>query len=164
MSNIFLNSILLAQSSLSECLSQIGEYCSSYSNDPGGYEACSSSRATDCYNSFSGSSGSDRITNPALTENIRNLTGIEYLRNIIPKLIGVAFVLGVTFFFLYFLLGAIQWIISGGDKGKIEESKTRITTALVGLFVLLGLYAIVGLVEAVFSINIVKIDLGPLVL
>ena len=32
-------------------------------------------------------------------------------------------IVGGLAFLLYFLMGGIEWITAGGDKGKIEESK-----------------------------------------
>lgn len=54
------------------------------------------------------------ITNPALNESIRNLEGTEFFNKLLPNLIGLGFVIGVIIFVAIIIVGAIQWIISGG--------------------------------------------------
>jgi hypothetical protein len=51
---------------------------------------------------------------------------------------------------IYFLWGALSWITSGGEKGKIEEARNRITQAALGLVILVGSYAIIGFISELF--------------
>ena len=74
----------------------------------------------------------------------------------------MAFIIGATIFFFMLLIGAIQWISSGGDKAATEAAKGRITNAIVGLVILLSLFAITQLLEAFFGIDILQLDLEPL--
>ncbi len=46
---------------------------------------------------------------------------------------------------LYLVWGAVEWILSGGDKEKVAEARKRITYAITGLILL-------GIVFAVLSI------------
>ena len=62
------------------------------------------------------------------------------------------------------LWGAISWILSGGDKAGLESAKGRITNAIVGFVLLIGTFAIVKLIETFFGIDILSIDIGPLVI
>ena len=43
-----------------------------------------------------------------------------------------------------FIWGAIEWIVSGGDKGKLENARNRITQAVIGLIVLVGTFVILN--------------------
>ncbi|MEO8581541.1 MAG: hypothetical protein ABI425_03065 [Patescibacteria group bacterium] len=54
---------------------------------------------------------------------------------------GVMFVAAILVF-AYMIWGGIQWITSGGDKGKTEEARNKITAAIVGLAILAASYAI----------------------
>lgn len=38
---------------------------------------------------------------------------------------------------IYLLLGAYEWIISGGDKDKLAKAQLKITNAVVGLLVII---------------------------
>ena len=44
--------------------------------------------------------------------------------------------------FMYLIWGGIGWITSGGDKGKTEEARNKITAAVIGLIVLAAAYAL----------------------
>lgn len=55
------------------------------------------------------------------------------------------------------IMGAIQWITSGGDKGKIEEARNKITAAIVGLIVLATTIAIFNLVATFLGITTIKL-------
>lgn len=62
------------------------------------------------------------------------------------------------------LLGAITWIGSGGDKAAIEGARGRITQALIGIVVLFSVFAIIKLIEGLFGIKILTLDIGPLII
>lgn len=61
-------------------------------------------------------------------------------------------------FLLYFLLGGITWITAGGDKGKIEEARGKITQGLVGLAVLAASYVIIKFIETAIGLNLLNIS------
>lgn len=103
------------------------------------------------------------IKNPILGE-LNSMDGQTYFANLIPKAIGFLFVAGSIIFFFMFIWGAISWILSGGDKAHVENSKGRITNALIGFVLMIGVFAIVRLFESFFGINILLIDIGPLVI
>lgn len=80
---------------------------------------------------------------PKLTEILQ--VGVSYL------LIFVAFLS-----LLYLIWGGTMWIISGGDKAKIESARRQIMYALIGLFVAFAAFMIVNLVAQFFHANLVK--------
>lgn len=105
------------------------------------------------------------ITNPFLKGSpLENLSGTGFLQKILPNALGLLLVAGVTFFLFMILIGSVTWITSGGDKAAIEASKSRITNAIIGVVILLSTFAIVNIVENFFGINILSIDIGPLVI
>lgn len=61
-------------------------------------------------------------------------------------------------FLLYFLLGGLNWITAGGDKGKIEEARGKITQGLVGLAVLAASYVIIKFIETAIGLNLLNIS------
>lgn len=87
-----------------------------------------------------------------------------FLSVFVPRFIGLLLVFGGLAFFFMFLWGAITWIISGGDKASVENAKGRITNALIGLILMVGVFAIAKLIESFFGIDILSIDIGPLVI
>lgn len=71
--------------------------------------------------------------------------------NTISTVIGVITVVGVIWFIVQLLTGAISIIGSGGDKNKLEQARAKIASALTGLVVI---------VAGIFIINLVATFLG----
>lgn len=61
---------------------------------------------------------------------------------LINAVLTFVMVIAALLVFLYLIWGGIQWITSGGDKGKTEEARNKITSAIIGLIVLAASYAI----------------------
>lgn len=114
--------------------------------------------------------GNGTITNPIFSGSIfEGLISTEggattFIGMLLPRLVGLVFVFGSLSFFFMLIWGAVSWIISGGDKAHVESSKARITNAIVGFVLLAGSYAIIKLIQVFFGINILLIDIGPLVI
>jgi UDP-N-acetylmuramyl pentapeptide phosphotransferase/UDP-N-acetylglucosamine-1-phosphate transferase len=106
----------------------------------------------------------DSITNPALGPSLQAKTGVEFIQDLIPRMVGLAFLVGVLVFFFIMITGAIQWITSGGDKAGIESARGKITNAIVGVVILLSLFALLKVIEDFFGINILALDIGPLMI
>ena|SRR3989344_7962384 len=103
------------------------------------------------------------ITNPALGSKLQKLSGTQFFSRLIPSLIGLGFVVGVIVFVFMFILGAIQWISSWGDKGQLEEARGKIIHSLAGLIILFALFALIKVIEHFFlDINILLLDIGVL--
>src|SRR5574339_594069 len=84
----------------------------------------------------------------------------EFFGNLIPAALGLLLVIGVVVFVFYLILGAIDWISSGGDKAKYESAKHKISTAIIGITILLSFFAILSLVECFCGIGLRGITVG----
>lgn len=73
---------------------------------------------------------------------------------LLSSAIGAALLISALLVFGYLVLGGIQWITSGGDKGKTEAARNKITAALVGLAIVASSYAIMQIIAYFFGINI----------
>ncbi len=107
------------------------------------------------------------LTNPIYEGELKSFTtgsSSAFLNTYLPNAVGLIFVAGILFFFFMLLIGAVSWILSGGDKAHIENARARITNALIGLVLLFATFAIIKLIEAFFGIDILSIDIGPLVI
>jgi hypothetical protein len=58
--------------------------------------------------------------------------------------------------FMYLVYGGLQWIMSGGDKGKLEEARAKITNGVIGLAIVASSWAIYLLLDYFFGIGITK--------
>lgn len=70
-------------------------------------------------------------------------------------LVVLTIVAGLAFS-LYFLLGGLNWITAGGDKGKIDKAKSMMTNGAIGLIVIALSYSIVWIVGEVIGIKILE--------
>lgn len=59
--------------------------------------------------------------------------------------LALLFTVGALGFIIMFLWGAVDWILSGGDKEKIAGARKRIVTAITGL-VLMALTFVITIV------------------
>ncbi len=58
--------------------------------------------------------------------------------------------IGALMVMIYFIWGAFEWITSGGDKGKTEAARNRITNAIIGLIILVSSFTLIGFVGKLF--------------
>lgn len=103
-----------------------------------------------------------QITNPALGQGLESRTGISFFQDVLPAGITLAFVAGSIIFLFTLITGAISWMTSGGDKQKVETARGRITSAIIGIILMLVAYALIGIIENFFNINLLGLDIGPL--
>lgn len=69
------------------------------------------------------------------------------INNLLDNLVGLFFAAGAMAFIIMFAWGAVQMILSGGDKEAIAKARSKISWAIVGV-TLLGLsYFIFQLLE-----------------
>ena len=104
------------------------------------------------------------ITNPPLSTNIRNLTGVEFLNRLVPNLISLSFIVAILVALIFLISGGIRWITSSGDKTANEEASRTITSAIVGLVIVFCLYVILKLISHFFGLDLITIDIGTLLL
>jgi hypothetical protein len=67
---------------------------------------------------------------------------IMNVSELINLALRIALIIAVLLVFGSIIWGAIQWITSGGDKGKTEGARNRIFAAIVGLIIVCSSYAI----------------------
>ena len=60
-------------------------------------------------------------------------------------------VIGLLLVLFSLVMAGIEWITSGGDKGKTESARNRIVAAIVGIIILAASYALVQLVAYVLG-------------
>lgn len=77
------------------------------------------------------------------------------LTPVIADVINGAIIIGALLFLIFLVIGAVGWVTAGGDKGKIESARAKITQGFIGLVVLVFAYTFY-----VFALNYLGIDLG----
>ncbi len=68
---------------------------------------------------------------------------------------AVAFVIVVAFLaaLLYIVIGAFQWITSGGDKQRVADARNHIIAAIIGLIVIALSFVIVNVVISALGLG-----------
>lgn len=74
----------------------------------------------------------------------------------ISQVLNIALIVGVIIVLFYLVLGGIDWMTSGGDKGKTESARNKITAAVIGLIILVSAWAIMTFVQSLLGISILK--------
>ena len=89
------------------------------------------------------------------------LTGVQF-PNLASAVIQVLFVAAGVLFVIFLLVGAVQWVSSGGDKEGLDNARKKIKNALIGLTIVLGIYAFGGFLNAVFGVDLFSVCIpGP---
>ena len=70
---------------------------------------------------------------------------------VIGTVITLAFTFAVVVALGYLIYGGIKWILSEGDKTKVEESRNHVIAAVIGLIVVFLSYFILNIVLTVFG-------------
>ena len=78
------------------------------------------------------------------------------LGTIVTSFIGLAMVVGALGTLLYMILGGVKWITAGGDKGKVEQAREMIMQGVIGLTVLVVAFALFGMVDWWFGLEILS--------
>lgn len=101
--------------------------------------------------------------NPLVAQVIENPVGPsgfagggEFFAALVPGLIRIGFVVGVLVFFFVLLIGAIQWMTSGGDKAAVESARGKITNAIIGIIILFSLFAVLIIIGKFFKLDVLE--------
>ena len=78
------------------------------------------------------------------------------LGTFISKSISAVIMVAAVATFIYMIYGGVEWVTSGGEKGKLEEARNRITNAILGLAIVAASWAIFRLIDYFFGIGITK--------
>ena len=83
--------------------------------------------------------------------------GTSALANFISTVIGIMTVNFFIWFIFTLFIGAIGWLASGGDKARLQEAQKKITTAIIGLVIVISAIFLIKIIEVIFNINILDI-------
>jgi len=92
---------------------------------------------------------SDLLRDMDPTQNSSGLKISGSAGKIARNVIVIVFIAAGLMTLFYLVMGAINWITSAGDKGKVEDARNKITAAVIGLLLLAATWAIYELVMTV---------------
>ncbi|MBI4040140.1 hypothetical protein HY389_02190 [Candidatus Daviesbacteria bacterium] len=73
---------------------------------------------------------------------------------VVSNALTIIFVVAALVVLFMLVLGAFQWITSGGDKEAVGKARSRIIAALVGLAILALAFLIVNVVGQILNIQL----------
>ncbi|MBI4097876.1 MAG: hypothetical protein HY426_02445 [Candidatus Levybacteria bacterium] len=92
-------------------------------------------------------------TNAGLNFNLLCFLGGEGIGELISDIITILFIIAVILAIAFLVYGGIKWIISGGDKTKVEAARGTIVAALVGLVLVFLSYFLINLITQFLGIG-----------
>lgn len=98
---------------------------------------------------------------PALSIAKPDNVAITNIGTLISGAVKGSLLVAAILVFAYLIMGGIQWITSGGDKGKTQEARDKITAALVGLAVVASAWAVMLIIQYFFGISVLDENLAP---
>lgn len=101
-----------------------------------------------------------QITNPALAPAVGSVgdTDIDVVGSAAGSIFATYFIsvwqfvisVGGLMVVLYFVWGAVEWIVAGGDQSKIQKGRDRIVQSVIGMVLLAGSFVIISLINTIF--------------
>ena len=100
------------------------------------------------------------IRNPILQRTEGTYEGVEAnpFGLFIARLWWTVVIVGGLALLIFLIWGGIDWLTSEGEAEKLKNAKNKITHALFGMGILAGSYAIIKLLDAVFGIDILRLE------
>lgn len=74
-------------------------------------------------------------------------------KNIVQVTLNLLVLVGIIMALVFILYSGIQWILSGGEKQKLEQARHRLTYSIVGLLVIVLSFFIVNTVLTLIGAN-----------
>lgn len=71
--------------------------------------------------------------------------------------LGFLTTVGGIMFLIFFVLGALNWITSGGDREKISRAQHYMSNAVIGLILVILAWAFTGVVGLALGFNILDL-------
>lgn len=80
--------------------------------------------------------------------------GIDSLSKILQLGYSLAIIIGILFCLYVLIMSGRQYVMSGGDKQKMEKIRNRLSYAIVGLVIIFLSYFIISVLTNFFGFSI----------
>jgi len=102
------------------------------------------------------------IYNPVTGELGTGGDGGSAIATLMGRLFITALTIGGLALLLYLAWGGLSWLTAGSDKAKVEEARSRITNAIIGMAFLVATVAIVLVLNTIFGFDLLSPTLPSL--
>lgn len=79
--------------------------------------------------------------------------GSQSLGSIVGRVITIILIIAIVIAVFFLIFGGIKWVLSGGDKSKVESARNHIVAAIVGLIIALLAFFILSFILRLFGIS-----------
>lgn len=83
---------------------------------------------------------------------------IQSLGEGVNRLVMPTFSIATAVVVIYFLVGAVKFLMSGGDKEAVGSARAMITHAIVGFIILIFAFLILEFIPQVFNLQLTIIQ------
>ncbi|OGD83758.1 hypothetical protein A2572_00880 [Candidatus Collierbacteria bacterium RIFOXYD1_FULL_40_9] len=86
-----------------------------------------------------------------------NFFGYTCIGHLVSNIAAAGFIVAGVITFLFLVWGGVDYLTSGGDKTKIENSQKRISSAIIGLAIIASSWAVYQIILVFFGVDVDKI-------
>ncbi len=87
----------------------------------------------------------------------------DMLEKFVSSILGLLTIVASLWFIYQIVLSGMQWIGAGGDKNTVEVSKKRLSTSILGMFIVVGSYGLIGIIGRFLGLDIFRLGLQLIV-
>jgi hypothetical protein len=85
-----------------------------------------------------------------------NFAVIQNLDIYISRIVSLLLIVAGLASFGYLVLGGVSWITAGTDTNKVDEARTRLTNAIIGLAIVAASWAVFLIIDYFFGLGLVS--------
>ncbi len=78
------------------------------------------------------------------------------LEKFVSNAIGALTLIAGLFFIFYFVMGALNWVTAGGEKGKVDKARDQMVQGVMGMVVIVIAYALIGVIGTFLGLDILN--------
>jgi len=82
--------------------------------------------------------------------NFSGLCTLTFSGNTFGNIVTVVFIVAILLALAFLIWGGIKWVLSGGDKAKVDAARSAIVAAVVGLILVFLSYFILNIIVPIF--------------
>lgn len=82
--------------------------------------------------------------------------GLDVVGTVFGNVLTIMITLAVIFTIIGIVWSGIQWITSGGDKGKVQSARSRLVWAITGLIIAVSTFLILNIIGYFFKVDLLN--------
>jgi hypothetical protein len=82
--------------------------------------------------------------------NFSVVCNLSFSDNTFGNIVTIVFIVAILLALTYLIWGGIKWVLSGGDKAKVDAARGAIVAAIVGLVIVFLAYFIINIIVPIF--------------